>query len=58
MRTARTEIDYDALVKDERVHGRVYTDPAIFEDEMDKIFSGVGSMWAMPARSPSREISA
>jgi len=39
MGTARTGIDYDALVKDDRVHGRVYTDPAIFEEEMDKIFS-------------------
>jgi phenylpropionate dioxygenase-like ring-hydroxylating dioxygenase large terminal subunit len=38
MGTARTGIDYDALVKDDRVHGQVYTDPAIFEEEMDKIF--------------------
>ncbi|MBI3246373.1 MAG: Rieske 2Fe-2S domain-containing protein [Deltaproteobacteria bacterium] len=39
MGTVRTEIDYAALVKDDRAHGRVYTDPAIFEEEMDKIFS-------------------
>jgi phenylpropionate dioxygenase-like ring-hydroxylating dioxygenase large terminal subunit len=39
MGTARTGINYDALVKNDRVHGRVYTDPAIFEEEMDKIFS-------------------
>ena len=39
MGTARTGIDYDALVKDDRVHGQVYTDPTIFEEEMDKIFS-------------------
>ena len=39
MRTGRTGIDYDALVKEDRVHGRVYTDPDIFEEEMDKIFS-------------------
>lgn len=39
MGTARTSINYDALVKEDRVHGRVYTDPAIFEEEMDKIFS-------------------
>ena len=39
MGIARTAIDYDALVKDDRVHGSVYTDPAIFEDEIDKIFS-------------------
>jgi len=39
MGTARTGIDYNALVKEDRVHGQVYTDPAIFEEEMDKIFS-------------------
>lgn len=39
MGTARTGIDYDALVKDDRIHGRVYTDQAIFEEEVDKIFS-------------------
>ncbi len=39
MGTAGNLINYDALVEDERVHGRVYTDPAIFEEEMDKIFS-------------------
>ncbi len=31
-------IDYDALVRDDRVHGRVYLDPEIFEDELAKIF--------------------
>jgi phenylpropionate dioxygenase-like ring-hydroxylating dioxygenase large terminal subunit len=39
MENARTTIDYEALVKDDRVHGSVYTDPAIFEEELDKIFS-------------------
>ena len=39
MENARVRIDYNALVKDDRVHGRVYTDPAIFEEELDKIFS-------------------
>src|SRR4030081_2431013 len=39
MEIARATTDYDALVKDDRVHGRVYTDPAIFEEEMDEIFS-------------------
>ena len=39
MGNARATIDYNALVKDDRVHGRVYTDPAIFEEELDKIFS-------------------
>lgn len=31
-------IDYDALVKPDAVHGDVYTDPAIFEDELKRIF--------------------
>ena len=39
MGTARTGIDYDALVREDQVHGQVYTDPPIFEEEMDKIFS-------------------
>jgi len=39
MAFARAAIDYEALVEDDRVHGRVYTDPAIFEEEIDKIFS-------------------
>ena len=39
MRTGRISIDYDALVKEDRVHGQVYTDPDIFEEELDKIFS-------------------
>ncbi len=35
---SRTSPDYDALVKEDRVHISLYTDPAIFSDEMDKIF--------------------
>lgn len=31
-------IDYDALVRDERIHASLYTDPRIFADEMEKIF--------------------
>jgi len=31
--------DYSALVKDDRVHTALYTDPAIFEDEIDRIFN-------------------
>ncbi len=38
MRTTRTGIDYDALVKEDRVHGSVYTSQEIFDEEMDKIF--------------------
>jgi phenylpropionate dioxygenase-like ring-hydroxylating dioxygenase large terminal subunit len=35
---ARSSIDYDNLVLSDRVHGSIYTDPAIFDDEMDRIF--------------------
>jgi phenylpropionate dioxygenase-like ring-hydroxylating dioxygenase large terminal subunit len=31
-------LDYDALVKEDRVHGRVYTDPHIYQEELDHIF--------------------
>jgi phenylpropionate dioxygenase-like ring-hydroxylating dioxygenase large terminal subunit len=29
---------YDILVKDDRIHATLYTDPRIFEEELDKIF--------------------
>ena len=38
MTTTRKGIDYDSLVLEDRVHGSVYTDSAIFEEEIDKIF--------------------
>lgn len=38
MKLTRTTIDYNDVVKEDRVHGRVYTDPDIFAEEMDKIF--------------------
>jgi phenylpropionate dioxygenase-like ring-hydroxylating dioxygenase large terminal subunit len=38
MTNGRAKIDYSALVKEDRVHGRVYTDLDIFEEEMEKIF--------------------
>lgn len=31
--------DFAALVKDDRVHTALYKDPAIFEEEMDRIFN-------------------
>ena len=34
--------DYDALVHEDRVHRLLYTDPAIFREEMTKIF---GAVW-------------
>jgi phenylpropionate dioxygenase-like ring-hydroxylating dioxygenase large terminal subunit len=30
--------DYKALVRDDRIHASLYTDPRIFEDEMEQIF--------------------
>lgn len=38
MKSSRTVIDYNDLVKEDRVHGRVYTDPEVFAEEFDKIF--------------------
>ena len=35
---SRQGIDYGSLVKDDRVHVSLYTNPAIFADEMNKIF--------------------
>src|SRR5215467_3053113 len=35
---SQPDIDYTALVKEDRVHISLYTDPDIFADEMDKIF--------------------
>jgi len=31
-------IDYRAAVRDDRVHGRLYVDPAVFGEEMERIF--------------------
>jgi len=36
--TANGAVDYDALVREDRVHSRVYNDSQIFEDEMERIF--------------------
>lgn len=38
--------DYTQLVQHDRVHTALYTDPAIFEDELDRIF---GSTWVWVA---------
>lgn len=34
----RTSVDYDGLVEDRRVHADCYVDPAIFEDELERIY--------------------
>jgi phenylpropionate dioxygenase-like ring-hydroxylating dioxygenase large terminal subunit len=31
-------VDYDALVRNDRIHSRVYTDSRIFEEEMERVF--------------------
>ena len=31
-------VDYNALVREDRVHSRVYTDQQIFEQEMERMF--------------------
>ena len=36
--TANSNVDYRALVLDDRINGRVYYDPAIFRDEIDRIW--------------------
>ncbi|HUF76249.1 MAG TPA: aromatic-ring-hydroxylating dioxygenase subunit beta [Longimicrobiales bacterium] len=38
MSLAPTPIDYKELVQDDRIHASLYTDPRIFEEEMDRIF--------------------
>ncbi|MBI3798938.1 MAG: Rieske 2Fe-2S domain-containing protein [Deltaproteobacteria bacterium] len=38
MATPQAGIDYDALVKEDRVHGSVYAEPRIFAEEMERIF--------------------
>ena len=38
MATRSSLIDYAALVRQDRVHSRVYTDPVIFEEELDRIW--------------------
>jgi phenylpropionate dioxygenase-like ring-hydroxylating dioxygenase large terminal subunit len=35
---ATDAVNYDTLVREDRVHSRVYTDTRIFEDEMERIF--------------------
>jgi phenylpropionate dioxygenase-like ring-hydroxylating dioxygenase large terminal subunit len=55
---AREDVDYDSLVKEDRVHISLYTDPAIFSDEMDKIFHRgwvyVGHRGEIPKRGDFR----
>src|SRR4030095_10944273 len=36
--TPTAAIDYKTLVQDDRIHASLYTDPRIFDDEMERIF--------------------
>ncbi len=38
MAITRSGIDYDELIQEDRVHGRLYCDPDIFQEEMEKIW--------------------
>ncbi len=38
MITTHSTVDYDALVKEDRIHGKVYLQPDIFEDEIATVF--------------------
>ena len=40
MTTATARVDYSSLIQPERVHGSLYTDPAIFADELERIWYG------------------
>ena len=51
-------IDYKTLVQDDRIHATLYTDPRIFDDEMERIFRrGLGLRRATTARSRARATS-
>lgn len=39
--TSTLATDYEGLIKEDRVHGRLYYDPAIFQEEMEKIWHRV-----------------
>ena len=44
-------IDYKTLVQDDRIHASLYTDPQVFDDEMERIFRRGWSSSATRARS-------
>lgn len=50
-----TATDFDALVHEDRVHRRLYTDPAIFAVEMEKIFGGVWVYMAHESQIPNND---
>jgi phenylpropionate dioxygenase-like ring-hydroxylating dioxygenase large terminal subunit len=49
-----TAQDYSRLVKDDRVHTSLYNDPAIFEEEMERIFAKTWVWVAHASEVPAR----
>ncbi len=45
--------DYSALIRPHQVHGSLYTSPAIFAEELAKIWYRPGSSLVTRAKSPS-----
>ena len=37
MDTVTPPVDYEDLIKEDRVHGSLYTDTAVFEDELESL---------------------
>ena len=46
--------DFSALIRKDRVHRRVYTDPAVFELEMERIFKRSWLFAAHESQAPGR----
>jgi phenylpropionate dioxygenase-like ring-hydroxylating dioxygenase large terminal subunit len=46
--------DYRALITEDRVHGRLYRDPAVFEDEVERIWSRVWVYLGHASELPKR----
>lgn len=54
-RQAGAAPDYGALVQEDRVHRLLYTDPAIFDEEMSNIFGGVWVYLAHESQIPRND---
>ena len=52
LRNAGTAFDWDELVQEDRVHQRLYTDPAIFDAEMRHVFGGTWVYLAHESQIP------
>jgi hypothetical protein len=52
---ASPRLDIGALIQGSKVHGSVYTDPAIYEQELRRSGTGCGSTWAMSAKCQAHD---